>query len=146
MLLAAMSPAHRCSCNCPLQHRAVAKQLWQAGCFKGRAATPWNTEQEQTSTTAMMDCQSPLAGTGPSIPCARLQGCGEMKVKSAEQPHTACPSLFFLAAGKSQVYSMHRLHNTHAVTNLFSLQESALGLCQYAENFRYLLLSTKVER
>lgn len=31
MLLAAMSPAPRCSCNCPLQHRAVAKQLWQAG-------------------------------------------------------------------------------------------------------------------
>lgn len=92
----------------------------------------------------MMDCHSPMAGAGPSSPCARLQGYGEMKVKSAEQPqYTVCPSLSFLAAGKSQVYSTHRLH---AVTNLFSLQESALGLCQYAEHFRYLLLSTKVER
>lgn len=138
MLLAAMSPAPRCSCNCPLQHRAVAKQLWQAGFL--RAGLPHFLEQWARANQC--HCHDGLpqpSGWNRALePLCQAPGLwgGEAEVCWAATVHTVYPGLSFIVAGKFQICSMHRFHNTHAITNLFSLQESALGLCQYAEHFR----------
>lgn len=85
----------------PTAAKSSSKAALAGRIFKGRATTSWNSEQEQTSATAMMDCNSPLAGTGPLSPCARLQGCGEVKLKSAEQPQYTLhiPAFPFLLLG-----------------------------------------------
>lgn len=101
MLLAAMSPAPRLQLQLPTAAQSSSQAALAGRIFKGRATTSWNSEQEQTSATAMMDCHSPLAGTGPLSPCARLQGCGEVKLKSAEQPQYTprTPAFPFLLLG-----------------------------------------------
>lgn len=53
MLLAVLA-APQYSCNCPLQHRTAAKQLWQEGFFKW-APTSWDSEQLRTCATVRME-------------------------------------------------------------------------------------------
>lgn len=143
MLLAAMSAARRCSCNCPLQHGAVAKQLWQAGFL--RAGLPLLEHWTRANQCHCRDRLPQPSGWKRALePLCQAPGLwgGEAEVCSAATVHTVCSSLSFLDAGKSQVCSMHRLHNTHAITNIFSLQESALvyvSMQSISDSFSFLL-------
>lgn len=139
MPLAATLVAPRCSCNC-------LKQLWQEGFL--RAVLPllgivsnseavtlprWNYCPIQSSQNRTLE---------PWRACAGLCGSGKVKVKPPE--HLQCtlqaPALRFLLQGCLRFtactgYLWKALCTTHPITNLFPLQEGALGLCQFAEHF-----------
>lgn len=147
LALTAMLAAPQCSCNCPLQHRAAAKQLWQEGFLRaGLPLLEIVSNSEPVPLPRWKYCP-----TEPSWnralearrACARLRGCGEVKVKSPEQPQCTLrtPAFHFLLQGSLRFaactgYLWKALRISHAVTNLFPIQEGALGLCQFAEHFR----------
>lgn len=143
MLLAAMSPAHRCSCNCPLQHRAVAKQLWQAGFIRAGqpllgtlnkskpVPLPWWTA------TALWLEQSPRA----LVPGSRAV---EGRLKSAEQPQypLRAPAFPFLLLG-----SLRFAACTGSITLMLSQTSSHsrkvlwvyVSMQSISDNFSFLL-------
>lgn len=103
-----MLAAPQCSCNCPLQHRAAAKQLWQEGFL--RAGLPLLGILSNSKPVPLPRWKYWFTECSWNSLCQATWLWGDKGEDSwAAAVHTAYPSLSFLAAGTSQICSVHGL-------------------------------------